>query len=136
MSQPATMPHNASFVPPPPPALNGGLYTGKTWPKGAPWRNFPVTPDSGFYSFTNLNNVPTAQNAALYTMPGNNQYPRPGENTPIIPSVYAKNRLPNYNMVIVPDAPDFSFCGDSKATSIYNAPVECGNKGFSGLVLL
>jgi hypothetical protein len=37
-----------SFVPPPPPSLNGGLYTGEPFAHGAPWANVPATPDASY----------------------------------------------------------------------------------------
>ena len=37
------------YTPPPPPSLNGGLYSGEPFEKNAPWANIPVTPDTTVY---------------------------------------------------------------------------------------
>lgn len=37
-----------SWSPIPPPALNGGLYTGEKFLDGAPWANVPVRPTSAY----------------------------------------------------------------------------------------
>lgn len=64
------------FVPPPPPVLNGGLYTGEPFLEGAPWANIPVTPDVDYMTNVNLRSAePPVQ--ALYQYPGNT---RPGNN--------------------------------------------------------
>jgi len=75
----------AGPVPPPPPSLNGGLYTGKPFDKGAPWANIPVTPDSGVYVNKNLLSANPPPGA-------NTQYPgniRPGNNMQTMPGVAA-----------------------------------------------
>ena len=41
-------------LPPPPPTLNGGLYTGEAFAPDAPWRNFPATPDAVYLTQVNL----------------------------------------------------------------------------------
>lgn len=64
------------YVPPPPRALNGGLYTGEPFIPGAPWANVPVIPDADFMTNVNLRSAnPPPQ--ALYQYPGN---VRPGNN--------------------------------------------------------
>ena len=64
------------FVPPPPRALNGGLYTGERFLEGAPWANVPVVPDVDYMTNINLRSAnPPPQ--ALYQYPGNT---RPGNN--------------------------------------------------------
>ena len=118
------------MTPPPPPALNGGLYTGAPFPADAPWRNFPVTADAGFYSFANLNNTSTAPHAALYQMPGNSI--RPGNNTPFVPSGYANSKLPSFDAVCVPSQPTLNAC---PSAYVYDN-VACGNMGFRGLSLI
>lgn len=115
---------------PPKPTLNGGLYTGNPFPPNAPWRNFPVTPDAGFYSFTNLNRTSTAPHEALYHMPASSI--RPGNNTPFVPSDYAKSKLPSFDAVCVPTDPKVNACPNPY---VYDN-VECGNMGFRGLRLL
>lgn len=42
------------YIPPPPPSLNGGLYTGTPFQKNAPWANVPVVPDTTFILQNNL----------------------------------------------------------------------------------
>lgn len=65
-----------SYVPPPPRALNGGLFTGEKFIEGAPWANVPVIPDVDYMTNINLRSAnPPAQ--ALFQYPGNT---RPGNN--------------------------------------------------------
>lgn len=66
----------AQYSPPPQPSLNGGLYTGQPFQKGAPWANVPVIPDAGYMTHYNLRsaNPPTD---ALFQYPGSI---RPGNN--------------------------------------------------------
>jgi hypothetical protein len=42
------------YEPAPQPSLNGGLYSGEPFQRGAPWANFPVTPDTTTYVHENL----------------------------------------------------------------------------------
>lgn len=64
------------YVPPPPPILNGGLYTGEPFQKDAPWANVPVIADADYMTNINLRSAnPPPQ--ALYQYPGNT---RPGNN--------------------------------------------------------
>jgi hypothetical protein len=42
------------YMKPPLPSLNGGLYTGEEFHHNAPYRNFPVSPDSTTYIHKNL----------------------------------------------------------------------------------
>jgi hypothetical protein len=66
----------------PPPPLNGGLYTGQPFMKGAPWANIPFIPDSDFMTNQALRLAdPPAD--ALYQYqgglrPGNNYQKMPG----------------------------------------------------------
>ena len=65
-----------SYIPPPPRALNGGLYTGEKFLAGAPWANVPVVPDVDYMTNVNLRSAnPPPQ--ALFQYPGN---VRPGNN--------------------------------------------------------
>ncbi len=103
----------------PPPALNGGLFTGEPFAKGAPWRNFPATPDAGYMVNVNLlagGNRPPGE--ATYHFPGGGL--RPGNNTPLLPvDMAGGRRVPGLNMVCVPD---------SARTKVEPNP----NRGFSG----
>lgn len=66
----------AQYVPPPGPVLNGGLYTGAPFQAGAPWRNFPATPDATYMTAVNLQsaNPPPGATAQIAgsVRPGNN----------------------------------------------------------------
>lgn len=57
--------------------LNGGLYTGEPFKKGAPWANVPVVPDEGYMTHVNLQSA-NPPKAALYQYnnirPGNNYF--------------------------------------------------------------
>jgi len=67
----------------PKPSLNGGLYTGEPFQKGAPWGNVPVVPDTGYMIHYNLKSANPPPGAEY-------QYPtgfRPGNNNPILPGV-------------------------------------------------
>jgi hypothetical protein len=70
------------YAPPPPPSLNGGLYTGEPFAAGAPWRNFPATPDGVYLTSVNLasaNPPPGATNQFQGSIrPGNNYMELPG----------------------------------------------------------
>lgn len=58
-----------TYVPPPKPKLNGGLYTGEPFHKNAPWGNVPVTPDIEYMINTNLRSAnPPIE--ALFQYPG------------------------------------------------------------------
>lgn len=72
-----------TYTPPPPPSLNGGLYTGEPFLPNAPWRNFPAVPDTSYMIHHNLRsaNPPTDalyQYPAGNIRPGNNWTPKPG----------------------------------------------------------
>jgi hypothetical protein len=73
---------NARFVPPPPPSLNGGLYTGEPFQTNAPWANMPVTPEGTYMTSANLqsaNPPPGAQQQYAGSLrPGNNYQDMPG----------------------------------------------------------
>jgi hypothetical protein len=83
-----------SFIPPPPRALNGGLYTGEKFYEGAPWANVPVVPDVNYMTNVNLRSA-NPPPKALFQYPGN---VRPGnnwqENTGLEP-------ISNYNFACV-----------------------------------
>lgn len=65
-----------SFVPPPQPKLNGGLYTGEPFAEGAPWANVPVVADIDYMIHHNLRSAnPPIE--ALFQYPGT---VRPGNN--------------------------------------------------------
>jgi hypothetical protein len=92
-------PH-ASFVMPPP-SLNGGLYTGQPFAEGAPWRNFPALPDSGFLLNTALQSAHPPP-GAQYHVPGGGL--RPGNNTPVLPrQMLASGRVQDLNLYCAPD---------------------------------
>lgn len=67
----------------PKPALNGGLYTGESFKKNAPWANVPVIPDVGYMTNVNLRTANPPLDA-LTQYPGNN---RPGNNEQFMPGV-------------------------------------------------
>lgn len=71
-----------SYVPIPPAPLNGGLYTGQPFMKGAPWGNIPQIPDSDFMTNEALRSANPPQDALFqyqgYTRPGNNYQVMPG----------------------------------------------------------
>lgn len=90
------------YVPPPPPSLNGGLYTGQPFAPGAEWANRPVAPDAGNYQYGSLAQVASAPAAARYMMPGGGL--RPGNNTPLLPPSFAHNRVEALNAIAVPTA--------------------------------
>ena len=65
-----------TYVPPPAPKLNGGLYTGEPFAKDAPWGNVPVIADIDYMVHYNLRSAnPPIE--ALYQYPGT---VRPGNN--------------------------------------------------------
>jgi hypothetical protein len=71
----------AGHTPPPPPAKNGGLYTGESFAPGAPYRNFPAQPDASFLVQANLMSAgppPGATTQPPGTIrPGNNDFDYP-----------------------------------------------------------
>lgn len=91
---------------PPPPSLNGGLYSGKPFDTDSPWRNFPAEPEAGFYMNAVLprawgGTAPGAQ----HHLPGGGF--RPGNNTPMLPEdvVRGASRFPGLSLVCAPDDP-------------------------------
>jgi hypothetical protein len=56
------------WSPVPPPALNGGLYTGQPFAKDAPWGNIPVRPTSAYMINQNLRSSSIAPIGALFQM--------------------------------------------------------------------
>lgn len=84
------------------PKLNGGLYTGEPFQKGAPWANVPMKPETGHYMNTLLksaNPPPLAQ----FHYPGADQ--RPGNNTPELPGII---QCANYGFYAIDDDRVFS----------------------------
>ena len=63
------------YTPPPPPSLNGGLYSGEPFEKGAPWANVPMIPDATYMTHVALTygNEVTPGSTVQYpaTRPGN-----------------------------------------------------------------
>lgn len=74
----------SSPVPPPPPALNGGWYTGQAFAPGAPWATVPVVPDWSLMLHDTLRTAEDNTPRAAYTQyarserPGNNTCANPG----------------------------------------------------------
>lgn len=70
------------YTPPPPPSLNGGLYTGEPFAPGAPWANVPATPDVSHMTAVNLKSARPPPGAltqfAGSIRPGNNYQEMPG----------------------------------------------------------
>jgi hypothetical protein len=64
---------STGYAPPPPPSLNGGLYTGQPFQKDAPWGNVPVTPDATPMIHDNLRRGNTPPFQAIYQYPGTRQ---------------------------------------------------------------
>ena len=91
----------AGFVPPPAPSLNGGLYTGEPFQRGAGWANVPATPDAGYLNLVNLQSAGPAPYGAFH-LPGGGL--RPGNNTPLLPSEWAAQRVPDLGLICIPDA--------------------------------
>ena len=73
----------------PPPPLNGGLYTGQPFMKGAPWANIPYIPDSDFMTNQALRSA-NPPNDALYQYQGT---VRPGNNFQTMPGVSVDSPL-------------------------------------------
>jgi hypothetical protein len=71
--------------PPPPPVLNGGLYTGEPFRKGAGYGNVPVVPDADYLIHHNLRSA-NPPGAALTQYPGGD---RAGNNYQSMPGVRA-----------------------------------------------
>lgn len=69
----------------PEPSLNGGLYTGEPFQKGAPWANVPIVPDSGYMIHYGLQMGANPPPGAVYHYPGGGE--RPGNNHPMWPGV-------------------------------------------------
>jgi hypothetical protein len=92
-----------TYVPPPQPSLNGGLYTGEAFKQDALWRNFPATPDAGYMNFVNLRRNGNPPPMAVYHLPGGGL--RPGNNTPILPSLWLQQgRVPGMGMLCIPQS--------------------------------
>lgn len=100
MSGPHTAAAAATYQRPPEPSLNGGLYSGKPFNETDAWRNFPATPDSGYYNFNVLMPSSDTPARAYYSLPGGGL--RPGNNTPFIPPNFAASRITALNMFAVP----------------------------------
>ena len=79
---------SSKYVPPPKPLLNGGLYTGEPFVKGAPYANVPVVPDADYLTHYNLRSANPPIDA-LYQYPGSI---RPGNNYQTMPGImHTKN---------------------------------------------
>ena len=91
----------SSYVPPPAPSPNGGLFTGPSPPKGAPYAAIPVTPDTDYLINVNLKSANPPPGATL-------QYPgniRPGNNYQSFPGLspyYGENGQGPYNFMCAP----------------------------------
>lgn len=72
------------YTPPPPPSLNGGLFTGEPFLQDAPWRNIPVVPDTSHMIHFTLRSASPPEDA-LYQYPGGGH--RPGNNYTPMPGV-------------------------------------------------
>lgn len=79
-------------VPPPPPSLNGGLYSGEPFAPKAPYANIPVVPDVGYMIHYNLRSA-NPPPGAIYQYPGNI---RPGNNFQSMPGI---KRAKEYNLL-------------------------------------
>ena len=80
------------YMPPPAPSLNGGLYTGEPFAKGAPWANTYVPADVVAYTNVNLRSAKPAPGATT-------QYPgqtRPGNNIQQMPGIIDYNPATGY----------------------------------------
>ena len=73
---------NTPYLRPPPPKLNGGLYTGDAFVENAPWANIPVIPDAGYFTNVLLQSADPPPNATRQYpgvfRPGNSYSPLPG----------------------------------------------------------
>lgn len=81
-----------TFVPPPKPSLNGGLYTGEPFAPNAMYANFPAVPDAGYMIHYNLRSANPPLDA-LVQYPGTN---RPGNNYQRMPGIVKQSELYNY----------------------------------------
>lgn len=106
--------NSGSYVPPPLPKLNGGLYTGEPFKEGAPWATVPVVPDIDYMIHYNLRSAnPPIQ--ALFQYPGTN---RPGNNYQAM-SGLAQSK--EYNFTCTP-------CLSKKCFDTKGQEVKCGEK--------
>lgn len=74
---------SSKYVSPPKPLLNGGLYTGEPFAKGAPYGNVSVVPDADYMTHYNLRSANPPPDA-LYQYPGGL---RPGNNYQSMPGI-------------------------------------------------
>ena len=95
-------------APPPPP--NGGLYTGRPFPEGAAYRNFPATPDAAFLQLVNLQSAKPPPGATLQP-PGQL---RPGNSGFDAPMPQFRQYTDNYNVFCIRP----SNCGLGKSYSV------------------
>lgn len=91
----------ASYVPPPPPQRNGGLYSGPNSTK--PWAAIPVIPDVDYMTHVNLRSA-NPPPGAIYQYQGNI---RPGNNFQSFPGLtpYTPTKAPacgGYNFLCSP----------------------------------
>ncbi len=81
-----------TYMKPPRPILNGGLYTGEPFSEGAPWANVPVSPDVAYLIHKNLSTSKPPKAATT-------QYPggiREGNNYQVMPGV---RYIPEYGIL-------------------------------------
>jgi hypothetical protein len=74
----------------PGPSLNGGLFTGEPFAKGAPWGNVPVVPEGDYLTNVNLQSADPPP-GATYQYVGS---VRLGNNHPRMPGVDLKGPVP------------------------------------------
>eukprot|EP00877_Chromochloris_zofingiensis_P001655 jgi/Chrzof1/11490/UNPLg00422.t1 len=72
------------YAQPPPPQLNGGLYTGQPFKADAPYRNYPVSPDVGTMIHDNLRSAEPPAEALMHYPSGGH---RPGNYPSALPGV-------------------------------------------------
>lgn len=82
----------SSYVPPPAPSKNGGLFTGPEPPTGSPWAAIPVVPDTDYLINVNLKSA-NPPPGAIYQYPGNI---RPGNNYQSFPGLTTYQGTPNF----------------------------------------
>jgi hypothetical protein len=85
----------------PPRALNGGLYTGQPFMKGAPWANKPMRPETVNMIYNSLRSMHVPPEEAIYLFPGGGI--RPGNNVPELPVEYVNTlRDSDTNSMCIP----------------------------------
>ncbi len=103
----------------PPPAHNGGLYTGEPFEEGASWRNFPVRPEAVNVIYNNLRNMNVPPEEALYYFPGGGI--RPGNNMPELPLEYVNTlRFSKTNAMCIPKGAAKKLLPPPKPTPLFS----------------